>query len=461
MSACSRHSPRTGSSAGPTRTETPLAAEIVVITGSRRGQALRLTPAGLTIGRNSDVDLRFDPLADLEVSGRHALIVQNGRGAWVVRDLGSTNGTYLNGARIATEAVLRSADRISFGAQGPQIEFKAIAGEVPRAGSAQHRRVLAVGVAVVTIAIIGLVLLTSLARTATLQSERSRLLQQIDSLTVLGQQTIASLQTEIVALTEALEDARAEVGAVTTQLEQAQADGNAGEIAALRQRLAEATSALDQREEMARLDFAAIQRANRRAVAVIYVENADGSVVTGTAFAVSPDAILITSRHVLLGPEGTARPGRIAIQFSDSDQVWPARMLASSNTVDLAAVKVDNIVGDVPTVHAFNLRPDTIQPGDVVASIGFPAGRGSSSGSGIEVTGVVQPLLSAGVITSISDDTIEVQGYGNPGASGSPVFDSAGSVVAVIFGGVRDSDHPLLLAVPSPAVADLLAHLSQ
>src|SRR5690606_11852725 len=110
------------------------------------------------------------------------------------------------------------------------------------------------------------------------------------------------------------------------------------------------------------LDFPAIQQRNRHAVARIFVEYANGEVATATAFAVRDDATLITSRHIMVDSEGAIQPRRIAIQFSDSEQVWPARLLAVSDA-DLALVKVDNIVGAVPTVHALNRRPDTLAVG--------------------------------------------------------------------------------------------------
>ena len=83
-------------------------------------------PRDAIVGRRADADLQFDPERDLEVSARHALILyENGR--WFVRDLGSRNGTYVNGERVR-QAELRHGDRLMFGWQGPEAEFLA-AGE--------------------------------------------------------------------------------------------------------------------------------------------------------------------------------------------------------------------------------------------------------------------------------------------------------------------------------------------
>src|SRR5690606_21058173 len=63
-----------------------------------------------TIGRSASCDI---VLYDLLVSRRHAMIRQVGQEHHLI-DLGSTNGTYLNGRRIS-RAVLRAGDLVSIG----------------------------------------------------------------------------------------------------------------------------------------------------------------------------------------------------------------------------------------------------------------------------------------------------------------------------------------------------------
>lgn len=62
------------------------------------------------IGRDPDCDIR---LASHSVSRRHALVEKTPNG-WVVRDLGSANGTRVNGARV-TEAPLVAGAAVMFG----------------------------------------------------------------------------------------------------------------------------------------------------------------------------------------------------------------------------------------------------------------------------------------------------------------------------------------------------------
>jgi pSer/pThr/pTyr-binding forkhead associated (FHA) protein len=65
----------------------------------------------LQIGRGQSADIR---LTDTYVSTAHARIA-NRNGTWVVEDLGSTNGTYLNQRRVTGPATLSPGDRIRVG----------------------------------------------------------------------------------------------------------------------------------------------------------------------------------------------------------------------------------------------------------------------------------------------------------------------------------------------------------
>lgn len=64
----------------------------------------------LTVGRLGDNDLQLD---DASVSSHHAEI-EAGDGV-VLRDLGSTNGTFLNGEAVSGEVALQEGDEIYFG----------------------------------------------------------------------------------------------------------------------------------------------------------------------------------------------------------------------------------------------------------------------------------------------------------------------------------------------------------
>lgn len=75
------------------------------------GPSIALTHTPFIIGRAPEADL---VLADLSVSRRHAEIRLRSDGALEIRDLGSRNGIFLDGARVAA-AVLEIGDRITLG----------------------------------------------------------------------------------------------------------------------------------------------------------------------------------------------------------------------------------------------------------------------------------------------------------------------------------------------------------
>ncbi|MBV9606500.1 MAG: FHA domain-containing protein [Solirubrobacterales bacterium] len=76
------------------------------------GKRVVISPAGATLGRGRQSDV---VLNDPNVSRQHAEIRPRG-GSWVITDLGSTNGSQLNGRRLEGSEVLRSGDEIELGA---------------------------------------------------------------------------------------------------------------------------------------------------------------------------------------------------------------------------------------------------------------------------------------------------------------------------------------------------------
>ena len=445
-----------------------MTAEIRVLSGARTGLVIRLTGPVL-VGRAADAGLRFDPERERQVSSRHAVIGSDENGGWV-RDEGSRNGTFVNGRRV-TEARLRHGDRLRFGGEGPEIEFlevrpvgetAAVATEtgpaVARSASLESQNLrLRRAVLLLTLLLLGSTLLWMWAanrRRAGWAGERALLLARIDSVLAAGDSAVRERAGETEELAVALRESRSEVARVGRALENAAGTDSTG-IQSLRRELQSAMARLARQQLAASFDYAAVERRVRRGVAVVWVENGDGDVVTGTAFAIRPDATLITARHILQDAGGAIRPRRIAVQFSDSDQVWRARLIASSADADIAILKVDDIAGDVVSLPPFNERPDTLGPGTPVAWIGFPLG--GETWPQDERTGrIARPLGSVGVITAVRNDAIEVQGYGAAGASGSPILDRDGRIVGILYGGRRESSGQVVFVVPAAGAARLL-----
>lgn len=97
--------------APPRDLEQPQAAvapRAVIESGDRR---FALTPPSTVIGRGRDADVRLD---DPNISRTHVQFRVNGSD-WVVSDMGSTNGTRLNGVPLTGPAALRPNDAIQLG----------------------------------------------------------------------------------------------------------------------------------------------------------------------------------------------------------------------------------------------------------------------------------------------------------------------------------------------------------
>src|SRR5688500_7428990 len=108
---------------------------LLVLQGPDKGRRFELPDAAALVGRDS----RQLPLTDNTVSRRHAELLPD-NGNWVLKDLGSSNGSYVNGARVTNRHNLKLGDQIRvgrtlmvFGAQ-PGVS-KASGGNVNLAGA--------------------------------------------------------------------------------------------------------------------------------------------------------------------------------------------------------------------------------------------------------------------------------------------------------------------------------------
>jgi len=89
--------------------------KLVILNQGMAGRSFELNIERTTVGRVEDNTFQ---IADGSVSSHHAEIILRGRDI-VVRDIGSTNGTYINNEKI-TETVLKPGQTLRFG----QVELK-------------------------------------------------------------------------------------------------------------------------------------------------------------------------------------------------------------------------------------------------------------------------------------------------------------------------------------------------
>ena len=87
--------------------------QLVMRSGPTPGTVYPLEGDQITVGRDSSNNIVIN---DAEVSRRHARLNFQG-GKYVIEDLGSTNGSFVNGQRLSGPYVLKSGDVVGFGEQ--------------------------------------------------------------------------------------------------------------------------------------------------------------------------------------------------------------------------------------------------------------------------------------------------------------------------------------------------------
>ncbi len=107
-------------------------ATLMVLQGPDKGRTYQTLNELAVLGRESDQI----PLTDRTISRRHAEIFPD-NGTWVLRDLKSANGTYINGVRVKDPVKLKHGDQIKIGATlivytGEQSTEKLSGARIPR-----------------------------------------------------------------------------------------------------------------------------------------------------------------------------------------------------------------------------------------------------------------------------------------------------------------------------------------
>lgn len=105
------------------------------VEGSKKGSVDNFDAPVVTVGRDPSNVLAFDPVKDDRVSTKHAALSEQG-GQLIVTDLGSRNGTIVNGQKISGPTPVPSGGLIQFGDNGPMIMVAYESGAAPAAAPA-------------------------------------------------------------------------------------------------------------------------------------------------------------------------------------------------------------------------------------------------------------------------------------------------------------------------------------
>lgn len=450
-----------------------MAVEFRITSGARAGARDRFEKSIVAIGRHPINDLRFDAERDLDVSSRHAELRIVGE-RYVLVDLGSTNGTYVNGKAVSGEQTLADGDVLTFGTNGPQCEFRVVGEQAsaspargapaptaaaPKPAAARQSTDVRIAIAVekqtgalkrVVAGLTAVMIVVALAAVWMTRKSAEETREQLAALVAANDSLSRALEARLseTGIAEAsLEAARAESQRLARELQAQQARGGDLTAAADAVRDAQVRTA-----SLAGMDYAAIADANQRAMVFLVVEFPDSSRSTGTGFNVLPSGLIVTNRHVVQQPDGT-QAQRIAVAFDGTSGQWKrASIEVVSETDELAFLRLTS-AGTYPTVNGVARDDASVGVGRPVAILGYPLGTATAGMNGSINTVTPSATLSVGTVSKRVPDTMQLDAFAAQGSSGSPVFDRRGVVVGVVYGGATESGGRIVYAVPASSLA--------
>lgn len=92
--------------------------QLVVVQGRSSRQAVKLSSSVTTVGRREVCQLR---IKSSQVSRKHCQFFEK-KGLLLVKDLGSSNGTFVNGKRVEDQRVLEPGDELTIGGVKLKVE---------------------------------------------------------------------------------------------------------------------------------------------------------------------------------------------------------------------------------------------------------------------------------------------------------------------------------------------------
>ncbi len=352
------------------------------ITAGARGRVVEVGGDEFVIGRDEDCDLVLD---DGKVSRHHAAIrVLDGEGE--LRDLGSANGTFVDGERIDRPVMLRGGEQVRVGRTVLEVEAgpegasrTVIESAPPPPATPQRRSVVQVSQSVI---------------------ERIRLDKAVRRATLLGG----------VAVVAVLVVAGLAVAGVFS------GGGSTGPSA---------SEVID---------------AVRPSTVRVLTASDQATIGAGTGWAYdAAQGLIVTNAHVVAPPPGKGMFGGLHYLVVVDGERRPATLYADAPCYDLAMLKVDDTTG----LETFELGSQSdIELGDRVFVLGYPGNSVTSfantplqattgSVSVVSESQQAGSLASTGTDSRLYPDLLQTDAAINHGNSGGPLIDEEKRLVGV------------------------------
>lgn len=456
------------------------------------GTQVELNQELIRFGRHPENDVTFDPKLDVAVSSFHAEMFLKD-GAWLLRDLGSRNGTFVNSMRISSPVVVPSDAKIRFGDAGPQVVVSfGTTGSKPNSGFVGQRTLVhAIDQVVerertnarrrmVVLASAGLLLTVTVAYM--LWTAQRNLRGQQEEIASRVAQTSESLETSKAALEQELAPIGERLRNIHRQHDAAESDlqrltlsiasqqeiideiqSREGLTEPERQLLLEQANAkleelsarLERTQSVLRsssleTNWPVIVEPYLRSIFLCYYDNGTTFGI-GTAFAIDESGILATNAHVVAAMKTKKlqlmiENGTGTIFLVQETKVHP-EYDGTANCPDIALVKVDTKGQKlVPVRLADEEDLRRLRIGSHLGTLGFPGELLYQYSAGIELRKMRSTTAVAtfkdgwvGQITDFSlkpadwEQSVFIQHSASVshGTSGSPLFNTQGKVVAI------------------------------
>lgn len=384
------------------------------LTSSRRGKCEKFADDTITVGRASNNTLCFGD-NERRVSSHHAQITRHNE-TFLLRDLGSTNGTMLNGRRVIISE-LNADDLIEFGAGGPLVRFglEQVATVSDNSGHTQNQ--------------------TGKASSTSSLPPKDSFLQFIRHF-LKQRKTNTRLTTAIV------------VSMVFGAIFGIWLSSNMTSIDSER--------------------FTAIAKLNSPAVVFIQTEfelvDGDGNITalesrTGSGFIVSESGLLVTNRHLIrdweynpppVGVTGRTKSISVIFQGQKRSEAIPATIanLSSDASLDIVILKIAP-PPNMPVIYGVESNLTHIGQGEEVATIGYPLGMQLLTDDYIDTS------LATGFVSRVGQDAIQLDLRAYHGNSGGPVLNLKGEVIGIVTSNLANAQN-ITFCIPIGVAYEML-----
>jgi len=343
--------------------------------GNQRGRTLRVAGERFLVGRAEDCDLRIE---DTNISRWHAYLAEGPEGTLELHDLGSANGSYVDGERVA-HATLTGGEQLQF---GDTVLITSVT------EPAEQRTGLPLGARDGPPGAVG----ASVIRRALRQDSG---FQRV----IRGQSTMQQAVSRGTRRSALLGAAVAALSVLVALV----ATGVLG-----------STSVAER----------AIDRVGPATVLIQATEDGGTVVETGSGWVLdAEDGLVVTNAHVVNA--GTE------FKVGVAGRSRAARVIGAAPCEDLALLRVTDTRG----LRAAKLGAQRdVKPGASVVAVGFPV-NASSKGQLTATEGIVSVAQTSyeqpGADVPPYPNVIQTDAAVNPGSSGGPLVDAAGRLVGV------------------------------